>query len=85
MSLKRNKKSGDLGRKTFIQELISKEDREESNSQSDTRKIGPHKATSILRLEASDSSVLRPHHPQTSIHTPETIDSIQKNHRETSG
>jgi len=38
---KRNKKNTDLGRKTFIQELISKVEREQSNSSKDTRKIGP--------------------------------------------
>ena len=38
ISHKRNKENTDLGRKTFIQELISKSEREQSNSQRDIKK-----------------------------------------------
>lgn len=73
MGHKRNKKSTYLGRKTFIHELISKAEKEQSNSQRDARKTRPHRAiTPIIRIEAFDSSVSRPYHTRTSITTPKT-------------
>lgn len=71
MGHKRNKKSTDLGRKTFIHELISKVEKEHSNSQRDVRKSGPQKfVTPIIRIEASGSSISGLYHPKTSVTTP---------------
>jgi len=71
MGHKKERKSVDLGRKTFIQELISKEKKEQSSSQRDARKKGPKKAiTPITRTKTFDSSILGPYHSKASEHTP---------------
>ena len=65
------RKSVDLGRKTFIEELISKVEKEQSSSQRDARKTRPQKAvTPITREKTYDSSISGPYHSKYSTHTP---------------
>ena len=52
MGQKKEKKSADLGRKTFFGDLISKEEKEHSTSYKDNRKTGPQKFSTISKLEA---------------------------------
>lgn len=74
-----------MGRKTFIQKLISKEEKEQSISQRDARKIGPQKAvTPITRTKTFDSSISGPYHSKASNHTPKIKHPIQEQQGEAS-
>ena len=98
MGREKEKKSADLGTKTLFGDLISREEKEQSTSYRDNRKIGPQKLATISRPRPSFSSVARPHHPSNNISTPnfKTLDSKKRwkiidqdlrieGHRETSG
>ena len=85
MSCEKEWNSVNLGRKTFIQELISKTKKEQSCSQREARKTRPQKVvTPITRKKAFDSSISWPYHSKASEHTPKIKHPIQEQQGEDS-
>lgn len=79
MGREKETKGEDLGRKTFIQELISKEKKEQSSSQRNSRNTGPQKAITPITKEAtSNPSISGPYHSKVSTHTFKVKDLIHE-------